>query len=204
MRLAVIITIATLIAMVAIGFIPANSSASQILPKHHIQDLPLKNQANWYRKNIQHAKTTLRWWKNTRPPVHNNRSFTTLKRRESRYHVRLLNNATRNYKQVTRRIARAAEKRRLYLQSIARPPHYLAWLCIHSYEGSWTDPDAPYYGGLQMDWSFMQSYGPTLLATKGTANNWTILEQMWVAERAYQSGRGFYPWPNTARMCGLI
>jgi hypothetical protein len=25
-----------------------------------------------------------------------------------------------------------------------------------------------------------------------------------VAERAYRSGRGFYPWPNTARACGLI
>ena len=30
------------------------------------------------------------------------------------------------------------------------------------------------------------------------------VEQMWVAERAYRSGRGFYPWPNTARSCGLI
>jgi len=30
------------------------------------------------------------------------------------------------------------------------------------------------------------------------------LEQMWVAERAYRNGRGFYPWPNTARYCGLI
>jgi hypothetical protein len=25
-----------------------------------------------------------------------------------------------------------------------------------------------------------------------------------VAERAYRSGRGFYPWPNSARACGLI
>ena len=31
------------------------------------------------------------------------------------------------------------------------PPHYSAWLCIHGHEGSWTDPDAPYHGGLQMD-----------------------------------------------------
>jgi hypothetical protein len=27
---------------------------------------------------------------------------------------------------------------------------------------------------------------------------------MWAAERAHRSGRGFYPWPNTARYCGLI
>ena len=34
------------------------------------------------------------------------------------------------------------------------------------------------------------------------ADHWTPIEQMWVAERAYRSGRGFYPWPNTARYCG--
>lgn len=84
------------------------------------------------------------------------------------------------------------------------PPHYSAWLCIHRYEGAWNDPDAPYYGGLQMDIGFQKSYGARLLATKGTADHWTPLEQMWVAEKAFSSGRGFYPWPNTARYCGLI
>jgi hypothetical protein len=84
------------------------------------------------------------------------------------------------------------------------PPHLSAWLCIHRYEGSWRDDGAPYYGGLQMDLGFQSTYGPVLLRKKGTANNWTPLEQMWVAERAYSSGRGFYPWPNTARWCGLI
>ena len=68
---------------------------------------------------------------------------------------------------------------------------------------TWSDGGSPYYGGLQMDISFQASYGGPLLATKGTAENWTPLEQMWVAERAYRSGRGFYPWPNTARACGL-
>jgi hypothetical protein len=71
-------------------------------------------------------------------------------------------------------------------------------------EGSWTDANSPYYGGLQMDMSFMQAYGGSLLRHKGTADHWTPLEQIWVAERAYESGRGFYPWPNTARWCGLI
>jgi hypothetical protein len=84
------------------------------------------------------------------------------------------------------------------------PPRLKEWLCIHRYEGAWNDPNAPYYGGLQMDWSFMQAYGPTLLRHKGTADHWTPLEQIWVAERAFESGRGFYPWPNTARWCGLI
>ncbi|HXY17971.1 MAG TPA: hypothetical protein VEH48_00940 [Candidatus Nitrosopolaris sp.] len=82
-------------------------------------------------------------------------------------------------------------------------PHKAAWLCIHHYEGSWTDPNAPYYGGLQMNLAFQQRYGYWLYRTKGTADHWTPLEQMWVAERAYKS-RGFWPWPNTARYCGLL
>jgi len=84
------------------------------------------------------------------------------------------------------------------------PPHLQAWLCIHHYEGDWRDPNGPYYGGLQMDLEFQRTYGGSLLRHKGTADHWTPLEQIWVAERAYESGRGFYPWPNTARYCGLI
>jgi len=84
------------------------------------------------------------------------------------------------------------------------PPHKRQWLCIQRFEGAWTDPNLPYYGGLQMDLSFQRAYAPGLLRRKGTANNWTPLEQMWAAERAHRSGRGFYPWPNTARYCGLI
>jgi hypothetical protein len=83
------------------------------------------------------------------------------------------------------------------------PPHQAAWLCIHRYEGSWRDGGSPYYGGLQMDWGFMSTYGRALLRRKGTAENWTPHEQMWVAERAWRT-RGFWPWPNTARYCGLL
>lgn len=85
-----------------------------------------------------------------------------------------------------------------------RPPHLRAWRCIHRYEGPWKDPHAPYYGGLQMDLAFQRMYGRMLLRKKGTANRWTRFEQMWVAERALRSGRGFHPWPNTARFCGLL
>jgi hypothetical protein len=90
------------------------------------------------------------------------------------------------------------------LRKAQSPPRHSAWLCIHRFEGSWTDGGGPYYGGLQMDLSFQRHYGSYLLRTKGTADKWTPLEQIWVAERAYRSGRGFYPWPNTARACGLI
>ncbi|HEX2044089.1 MAG TPA: hypothetical protein VHF23_00525 [Gaiellaceae bacterium] len=85
-----------------------------------------------------------------------------------------------------------------------RPPHRDAWLCIHAHEGAWNDTGAPYYGGLQMDLSFQRTYGSRLLERKGTADNWTPLEQMWVAEAALRAGRGFHPWPNAARLCGLL
>jgi hypothetical protein len=85
-----------------------------------------------------------------------------------------------------------------------RPPHLAAWRCIHRYEGRWDDPNPPYYGGLQMDMSFQRKYGAYLLRKRGTADHWTPHEQMWVAERALRAGRGFYPWPNTARACGLL
>jgi len=84
------------------------------------------------------------------------------------------------------------------------PPHYRAWLCIHHYEGAWNDRWDPYWGGLQMDRGFMLSYGRDMVRRYGGwADRWPPLAQMWVAERAWKT-RGFYPWPRTARMCGLI
>ena len=82
------------------------------------------------------------------------------------------------------------------------PPRLADWLCIHHYEGAWNDSGGPYWGGLQMDISFQQEYGAWLLRTKGTADRWTPIEQIWVAVRAWRT-RGFSPWPNTARACGV-
>jgi Transglycosylase-like domain len=101
------------------------------------------------------------------------------------------------------RRARTAERQ------AKNPPHRNGWLCIHRFEShpaqGWsTHTGNGYYGGLQMDIGFQRTYGHDLLRRKGTANNWTAVEQMWVAERAHRSGLGFYPWPNTARTCGLI
>jgi hypothetical protein len=85
------------------------------------------------------------------------------------------------------------------------PPHRSAFLCIHRFEGPWTAATGNgYFGGLQMDIAFQRLYGRHLLRRKGTANHWTPLEQIWVAERAHRSGRGFSPWPRTARTCGLF
>ena len=96
---------------------------------------------------------------------------------------------------------RAAQARR----KAASPPHRSAWLCLQRYEAAWNaNTGNGYYGGLQMDLQFQRTYGADLLRRKGTANRWTPVEQMWVGERALRAGRGFYPWPNAARICGLI
>jgi hypothetical protein len=88
-------------------------------------------------------------------------------------------------------------------QRATHPPELRGWLCIHRYEGNWRDAGAPYWGGLQMDLPFQATYGGWLLRHKGTADHWSPLEQIWVAVRASRS-RGFSPWPNTARYCGML
>jgi hypothetical protein len=128
--------------------------------------------------------------------------------------------------QVTRRFASARGasgretlrlwQRRSALAAVAVSEHGLAapsippwlgdsFLCIHRYEGAWnSNTGNGYYGGLQMDMPFQGRYGTDFLQRWGTADNWPVWAQLQAAARAYQSGRGFSPWPNTARACGLL
>ncbi|SRR6266568_7284773 len=76
-------------------------------------------------------------------------------------------------------------------------------LCIHRGEGSWSDQGSPYWGGLQMDLSFQQTYGPHLLKKHGTADHWPVVDQLIVGIHAVLK-RGYGPWLNTARNCGLL
>lgn len=105
------------------------------------------------------------------------------------------------------------ERKSAAITHAANPPHLREWLCIYGYENGgygWTaNTGNGYYGGLQMDLDFQRAYGWNALQRWGTANNWHPLTQMWVASRAHRgyngiAARGFYPWPNTARYCGLI
>lgn len=90
-----------------------------------------------------------------------------------------------------------------------RVRHYDALMCIARHEagpehGGWrANTGNGYYGRLQMDRTFQQTYAPRLYRAKGTADNWTPEEQLRTAARAVET-RGFHPWPNTARTCGLI
>lgn len=82
--------------------------------------------------------------------------------------------------------------------------HWLerAFLCIHQHEGAWQDQGLPYFGGLQMDLDFQRAYGRPFLKHFGTADRWPQSVQVAVAIEAWIS-RGFGPWPNTRKRCGL-
>ena len=108
------------------------------------------------------------------------------------------------------RSAEAALAVSLHGRRAFRHPGVPAWLgraflCIHRYEAAWNaNTGNGYYGGLQMDVPFQARYGRPYLARFGTADRWPVWAQLATAATAYRSGRGFWPWPNTARVCGLI
>jgi hypothetical protein len=75
--------------------------------------------------------------------------------------------------------------------------------CVKSKEGAWTSNTGNgYYGGFQADMNFQRAYGPEYLRRWGTANNWPPIAQIHMAWRGWRA-RGWQPWPNTSRMCGL-
>lgn len=85
-----------------------------------------------------------------------------------------------------------------------RGPIHDALVCIHTHEGAWNaETGNGYHGGLQMDSSFERTYGPEFYARYGDAGHWPVTDQLHAAYRATRT-RGFTPWPNTARMCGLL
>ena len=87
-----------------------------------------------------------------------------------------------------------------------RIPRWSAWQCIARYESmkDWRSTGGTYWGGLQMDTTFMHTYGEDMIERHhgGLANTWTAVEQIVVANRAWRT-RGFQPWPVTSRICGL-
>ena len=179
LRLLVLVGALLLAAAALVGPRPADASSSRVAVLNQIAD---------YRGDTWHWQRLMGTRRS--PTTYGERKATS-----SAYRIWL--------RDLWRRRALAAERR------ATNPPHRSAWQCIHRYErhphqGWATRTGNGYYGGLQMDLAFQRAYGGRLLRAKGTADRWSALEQMWVAERAYRSGRGFYPWPNTARYCGLI
>jgi Transglycosylase-like domain len=74
-------------------------------------------------------------------------------------------------------------------------------LCVHSHEGSWRDPGAPFYGGMQFLLSTWYANGGGRYARYP---HWaTPGQQLQIAYNLWRRA-GWNPWPNTARMCGLL
>jgi hypothetical protein len=97
-------------------------------------------------------------------------------------------------------VVRHAPRRAAVAASLAR-----TFACIHRYEGPWTaNTGNGYFGGLQMDGPFMRRYGADFVGLWGTADRWPAWAQIEAAARAYRDGRGFSPWPNAARACGVL
>jgi hypothetical protein len=70
-------------------------------------------------------------------------------------------------------------------------------LCVHRHEGSWRDPDAPYYGGMQFALSTWKRAGG-----RGYPHHATVREQLyrsWVIWR--KNGGRWNEWPTYARYC---
>jgi hypothetical protein len=157
-----------------------------------------RHAARAWRRHIHRYRAATRHWLTVmrgRPPANDSRSLGARRLAARGPAVRSLARL--------RQLARRWRHRAHRVSWRARhPPGFRGWLCIHRYEGSWADPGSPYWGGLQMDLSFQETYGGWLLRHKGTADHWSPLEQIWAAVRAARV-RGFSPWPNTARYCGL-
>ena len=76
------------------------------------------------------------------------------------------------------------------------------WRCVHSHEGAGTSEP----GVLRRPADRLGlpvRLRPVISTPLGHADRWPVWAQLVAAERAYAS-RGWSPWPNTARACGLL
>lgn len=107
--------------------------------------------------------------------------------------------------------ARGRTIKRLRSAQLRASAHFFGWLanadCIYRHEqnprqGWATRTGNGYYGGMQADLSFQRTYAPEHYRRWGTADRWPWWAQLQMAYRGWLF-RGWAPWPNTSRKCGL-
>ena len=107
----------------------------------------------------------------------------------------------------------AARAKHRYLVVRTSSPWSAAWysgaICVHEHEGAWnSDTGNGYYGGMQFSESSWLANGGGKYAPY--AYEASPHDQLLVAYHYWDAGvsgpgRGSWaPWPNTARMCGLL
>lgn len=174
----------------------ANAQTVLRLPHKPFSQMNNAQKVSYLRKQIRHDHSIIRFYKHHR----------TLQSTE-------LAGAAK-WAKISLRIASANLRKLTAVSRVASGSDMGAWLCIHRYEGGWGQIGyvhgvATYFGGLQMDMGFQRTYGSEFLSRYGTANHWPIIDQIIAARRARDGyggygARGYGPWPNTARYCGLF
>ena len=102
--------------------------------------------------------------------------------------------------------ARGRTIRRLQHAQRRASSHFFDWLaaadCVRRHEAPWNHDGGTYDGGMQADRDFQRTYAPDHLRRWGPAYAWPWWAQLEMAYRGWLF-RGWQPWPNTARACGL-
>lgn len=192
-----------LLATLAVLLAAAPAQAHSITAPKPVSKMTLAEKEKHQLRALQHARGAVRYLERH---LAAKRARAASARRGPAYQLRW-HRAQLRWVQRELAETRAAIARHQRLQHWAVPTgsDMGAWLCIHRGEGAWdSNTGNGYYGGLQMDLSFQRTYGPEFMARWGTADNWPVWAQITAARRARDSGRGYYPWPTTARRCGLI
>lgn len=180
-----IATVTVAIAMVAVTSTTA-SAATLRLQHKPFNTMTRTEKIHYLKRQKWHDNSIIRWWRHHRELVGTEATKDVKWARQS------LRIVQRNLRALRRPVGHVS----------ANSGVISGLLCIHRYEGAWNDPGAPYWGGLQMDMNFQQAYGSAFMSRWGTADNWPVWAQLQAGARAVAS-RGFSPWPNTARLCGL-
>jgi len=188
----------TVTLLAILGGIAGQTAQAHFL--YHHKKISLEKRISYFKRSIDHDKHAINWYASAKLTARRNlRTLSDYSDLAAAYEqgIRWHKAALRWHKELLARYQKRWDALHPPL-----PPHYSEWLCIHSHEGSWTDDGAPYWGGVQFGSSEWHRFG-TPYTGVDTANLASPLEQMWAAER-YWRVSGFYPWPRTARMCGLI
>lgn len=162
---------------------PASATVLQ-LPHKPFNQMTRTEKIHYLKRQKWHDNSIIRFWQN---------------------HGDLANMKAAHDVQWAKRSLRIVQRnlRKLTVRTVSASSGVIsALLCIHKYEGAWNDPNSPYWGGLQMDMNFQQAYGSEFLSRWGTADHWPVWAQLQAGARAVKV-RGYSPWPNTARLCGL-
>ena len=188
-----------LIALSIVAFTTATSTANATtlrLPHKPYSQMTKEQKVSYLKRQLRHDRNLIHFFK-SHPEIRTTEAHSAVKFAHTSLRI-----AGRNLQRLTAYVA-APSARTLAGSDMG------AWLCIHRYEGAWNDPNPPYWGGLQMDLGFQRTYGGEFMRRWGTADHWPVWAQITAARRARDGyngygARGYGPWPNTARLCGLL